>query len=136
MLSGIPYNILIIDIPQRLQTISGLSPFQAGVRLIPFNFLISFGTVVINIVAKVTGILPINLILFGSIIQLIGLALFCTLPTDGSIPAAMYGYQSIAGFGIGCVIGILLQMPPKVVGKRDLGEPSALMQTLSSPQSC
>lgn len=127
MLSGIPYNILVIDIPQRLQTISGLSPFQAGVRLIPFNFLISFGTVVINIVAKVTGILPINLILFGSITQLIGLALFCTLPTDGSIPAAMYGYQSIVGFGIGCVIGILLQMPPKVVGKRDLGEPSALM---------
>lgn len=32
LLSGIPYNIIVIDIPQRLQTVNGISPLGAGIR--------------------------------------------------------------------------------------------------------
>ncbi|PVI01633.1 MFS general substrate transporter [Periconia macrospinosa] len=129
MLSGIPYNIIVIDIPQRFQAVSGLTPFDAGVRLLPFNFLISFASVMVNVIAGATGILPVYILLFGSAIQLVGLALFSTLPTDGTIPAAIYGYQVLGGFGIGCVMGILLQIPPQVVQKRDIAISSgALLQ--------
>lgn len=122
MLSGIPYNIIVIDIPQRFQAVSGLTPFDAGIRLLPFNFLISFASVMVNVIAGATGILPVYILLFGSAIQLVGLVLFSSLPTDDTIPAAIYGYQVLSGFGIGCVMGILLQIPPQVVQKRDIGK--------------
>ncbi|KAH9860969.1 hypothetical protein IAQ61_010705 [Plenodomus lingam] len=41
-LSGIPYNILIINVPQRYQDVTGTSPLTAAIRLIPFNIMISF----------------------------------------------------------------------------------------------
>ncbi|KAL0260906.1 hypothetical protein SLS55_004598 [Diplodia seriata] len=132
LLSGIPYNILIMAIPQHFQTVAGLSPLAAGVRLLPFNLLISSAAVLINVVAGTTGIAPVYLILTGSVVQLVGISLLCTLPTDGNsaiVPAAMYGYQMLAGCGIGCVFGILLQLPPRLVEKRDLAISSgALLQ--------
>ncbi|KAL1622846.1 hypothetical protein SLS54_004866 [Diplodia seriata] len=125
LVSGIPYTILVMAIPQHFQTVAGLSPLAAGVRLLPFNLLISSAAVLINVVAGTTGVAPVYLILTGSVVQLVGISLLCTLPTDGNsaiVPAAMYGYQMLAGCGIGCVFGILLQLPPQLVEKRDLGE--------------
>ncbi|OMP88200.1 putative transporter C3H1.06c [Diplodia seriata] len=132
LLSGIPYTILVMAIPQHFQTVAGLSPLAAGVRLLPFNLLISSAAVLINVVAGTTGVAPVYLILTGSVVQLVGISLLCTLPTDGNsaiVPAAMYGYQMLAGCGIGCVFGILLQLPPRLVEKRDLAISSgALLQ--------
>ncbi|KAL1642365.1 hypothetical protein SLS58_005439 [Diplodia intermedia] len=137
LLSGIPYNVLVIAIPQHLQTVAGLSPLAAGARLLPFNLLISCAAVLINVVAGATGVAPVHLILAGSVVQLVGISLLCTLPTtDGGgggggtvVPAAMYGYQMLAGCGVGCVFGILLQLPPRLVERRDLAISSgALLQ--------
>ena len=99
----------------------GTTPLGAGIRLIPFNFLISFASVFVNILAAKARIKPIYLLLTGSAFQLIGLALFTTLSDDTTIPAAIYGYEIISGFGIGMVIGICLVIPPHVVETRDLG---------------
>ena len=119
--SGVPYIIIVINIPQRFQGLYGTSPFEAGVRLIPFNFLIAFGIVVANISAAKTRIPPIYLLFIGSTIQLIGLALFSTLSSDPHIPPVIYGWEVLSGFGIGIVFGILLLIPPQVVEQRDLG---------------
>lgn len=119
--SGVPYNIIVINIPQRFQGLYGTSPFEAGVRLVPFNFLIALGTVVANISAAKTRIRPIYLLFIGSTIQLIGLALFSTLSSDLHIPSVIYGWEVLSGFGIGIVFGILLLIPPQVVEQRDLG---------------
>ncbi len=121
LLSGIPYNIIVIDIPQRFQAVYGTSPFGAGVRLIPFNFLIALSSVLVNIVASKTRIPPIFLLLAGSIIQLIGLALFSTLSDGLMVPSVIYGWEVISGTGIGIVMGMLLVLPPHLVEPRDLG---------------
>ena len=121
LFSGIPYNTVVITIPQRFQAVYGTSPLGAGVRLIPFNFLISFASVFVNILAAKARIKPIYLLLVGSALQLIGLTLFTTIPDDTTVPAAIYGYEIISGFGIGMVIGICLVIPPHVVETRDLG---------------
>lgn len=112
----------MINIPQRFQGLYGISPFEAGVRLIPFNFLIAVGTVVANISAAKTRIPPIYFLFIGSTIQLIGLALFSTLSSDPHIPPVIYGWEVLSGFGIGIVFGILLLIPPQVVEPRDLGQ--------------
>ena len=131
-LSGIPYNIIIIDIPQRLQTVHGTSALGAGVRLIPFNFMIALGCILVNVFAMRTRAPPIYLVLAGSIIQLIGLSLFSTLSSSNIMtpaPAVLYGWEVLSGFGIGMVWGMLLVIPPHVVEHRDLALSSgALLQ--------
>ena len=121
LFSGIPYNTIVITMPQRFQAVYGTSPLGAGVRLIPFNFLISIGSVLVNVIATKARIKPIYLLLIGSALQLIGLALFTTLPDGTTIPATIYGYEIISGFGIGMVIGICLVIPPHVVETKDIG---------------
>lgn len=112
----------MITIPQRFQAVYGTSPLGAGVRLLPFNFLISFATVFVNIVAAKARIKPIYLLFIGSALQLIGLALFSTLTDDTTISSSIYGFEVISGFGVGMVIGISLVIPPHVVEYRDLGK--------------
>ena len=132
LLSGIPYNIIIIDIPQRLQTVNGISPLGAGIRLIPFNFMIALGCIVINVFAMRTRIAPIYLVFAGSIIELIGLSLLSTLSSTNIMAPAqsvIYGWEVLSGFGIGMVWGMLLVIPPHVVQHRDLAISSgALLQ--------
>lgn len=132
LLSGIPYNIIVIDIPQRLQTVNGISSIGAGVRLVPFNFMIALGCILINVFAKRTRVAPIYLVFAGSIIQLIGLSLFSTLSSDAIMtpaPSVLYGWEVLSGSGIGMVWGMLLVIPPHVVEHRDLAISSgALLQ--------
>ncbi|KAF2689042.1 MFS general substrate transporter [Lentithecium fluviatile CBS 122367] len=119
-MSGIPYNILIINIPQRFQDLDGSSPMGAAVRLIPFNLLIAVTCVLVNVFLMKSGVPCVYFLLLGSIIQVGGLAWFCVLPQDGTLPSTIYGCQIITGFGIGCILGITLLMPPLVVDKKDL----------------
>ncbi|KAF6221940.1 hypothetical protein HO133_001908 [Letharia lupina] len=132
LLSGIPYNIIVIDIPQRLQTVNGISPLGAGIRLVPFNFMIALGCILINVFAMRTRIAPIYLVFAGSIVQLIGLSLFSTLSSNDILtpaPSVIYGREVLSGFGIGMVWGMLLVIPPHVVEHRDLAISSgALLQ--------
>lgn len=132
LLSGIPYNIIIIDIPQRLQTVNGISPLGAGIRLVPFNFMIALGCILINVFAMRTRIAPIYLLFAGSVVELIGLSLFSTLSSTDimtTAPSVLYGWEVLSGFGIGMVWGMLLVIPPHVVEHRDLAISSgALLQ--------
>jgi MFS family permease len=121
-MSGIPYNILIINIPQRFQDLNGASPMASAVRLIPFNLLIAITCVMVNVFLMKSGTPCVYFLLFGSIIQVGGLAWFSVLPQDGKLSAQIYGCQIITGFGIGCILGITLLMPPLVVDKKDLGK--------------
>ena len=85
----------------------------------PFTFASPVGSVIAAIVAK--KIPPIYLVLFASILQVVGFALLTTIPfTLNTIPA-MYGYEVIAGFGIGINITLLILMTPFSVEKRDHG---------------
>lgn len=107
--------------PQRFQAVDDVSPFGAGVRLIPFNLLIALGSVAVNLVASKARIPPIYLLFTGSALQIVGIALFSFLPEEGAVPAAIYGYEVLIGFGIGMVFGMCLIIPPHVVEARDLG---------------
>ena len=122
LLSGIPYNVIVVDTPQRFQAIDGVSAFGAGVRLIPFNLLVALGSVVVNLVAARTRIPPIFFLFAGSILELTGIALLSSLPDGKAIPSAVYGYEALAGFDIGMMFGMCLVIPPHVVEARDLGE--------------
>ncbi|KAF5877909.1 putative mfs multidrug transporter protein [Botrytis fragariae] len=129
LLSGIPFNAVTINIPQRFQVVDGMSPVAAGVHLIPFNALIAFGTVIANVIVGKAHIPLIYLMFIGSILQIVGISLMSTIPNGLNVNSAIYGYEAIAGLGIGIVYGMVIVIPPHIVERRDLAISSgALLQ--------
>ena len=99
-LSGISIYSVNIYLPQRFQLANGLSPVDAGVRMLVLLVVSSVATglgasicVVINIVYPI--------LVVGFMLQILGLGLMSSLPVDEAVLARQYGYQTILGFGFG-----------------------------------
>jgi hypothetical protein len=65
----------------------------------------------------------VYILLFGAAIQVTGSALLSTVPTSSAIPAQVYVYQGLVGFGTGINLACLIVMTPFAVEKRDKGKP-------------
>ena len=117
---GAPFNVVIFLIPQRFQVVNGTSPLGAGTRLLPFTCASPIGSMIASIVAK-KKVPPLYLVVFGSCLQVVGFSLLSTLPTTAHIAHRQYGYQVIAGFGVGINISTLILMTPFCVQKKDQG---------------
>ncbi|KAF5855224.1 hypothetical protein ETB97_009653 [Aspergillus alliaceus] len=118
--SGCPWNVVVVYVSQRFQILERLSPLGAGIRLIPYTAIATLSTSIANI-ACLRGRIPfVYLIFAGSILHTVGMVLLSTLPQSDSFPRAGYGYEVIAGVGIGISIGICILAVPYVVETRDL----------------
>lgn len=104
---------------------NGLSPLNAGIRLMPFTFAAPVGSVISAMVAGKIKLPPIYIVIFASILQVIGFVLLSTLPASSRLDHAQYGYEIIAGFGCGVNISLLLLMTPFTVEPRDKGTRSS-----------
>lgn len=79
---GFPFNVMVLNLPQRFQTILGVSPIEAGVRLLPYVLGSSIGAVIANLVCSKFNLAFITMLLAGGILQVIGLPLLATLTTE------------------------------------------------------
>ena len=120
--------MVIVSLPQRFQAVNDASALGAGIRLIPYSLVAALGSAVANILCSKKQIPPIYFLLLGGILHVIGLACLSTLPTNGEYPAAGYGYEVLAGAGVGITFGILILTTPFVVDARDLGKLPAAQQ--------
>ena len=118
-LTGAPFTVAVIQIPQRFQAVNNLPPLGAGIRLLPFALTCAIGSVVTAGVAGKAKIPPIYLMLGGSAIQVVGFALLSTAPKTTRISHAQYGYEAISGFAVGVNLCCLIMMTPFAVEKRD-----------------
>lgn len=107
---------------QRFQLINRLKPLDAGVHIIPYAALATVATMLTCLASRKLRIPVVYFALGGSIIHTIGMALLTTLPENSSYPAKGYGFEAIAGAGVGITIGILTLAVPFIVEGRDLGE--------------
>ncbi|KAK6602984.1 major facilitator superfamily transporter [Botrytis cinerea] len=112
---GGPWFVTIFQLPQRFQVVDGISALDAGFKLIPFTVLAPVGSVISAVLAGKVKVPPIYLVLIASCIQVIGFALLSTLPIAAAASSAQYGYQVIAGFGVGINISTLILMTPYYV---------------------
>lgn len=55
---------------------------------------------------------PIFFIMIGSGLQVVGFALLSTLTISEVVPVSQYGFQVIAGFGVGINLSTLLLITP------------------------
>lgn len=63
----------------------------------------------------------------GAAFQLVGLALFVSDPIGLSITARVYGYEILAGVGVGISFGTLVVLTPSSVQPRDLATATSAM---------
>ncbi|KID83966.1 Major facilitator superfamily domain, general substrate transporter [Metarhizium guizhouense ARSEF 977] len=119
LLLGGPTVIGMFIIPQRFQLVYGTSGLDAGVRLIPFTAAIPVSSVIASSLVGKYKVPPLYLIMSGSCLQILGFGLLGTLPATLEIPARIYGYELIAGWGCGINFSLLFLMVPFVIEKRD-----------------
>lgn len=97
--------VTLVQIPQRLQVLYGLSPLDAAVRLLPFTIMLAVGGILGSIFGQKYLSTPMYGQLFGAILQLVATICFTVLPlqysASGHIPASQYGFQILMGFGSG-----------------------------------
>lgn len=110
----------MVILPQRYQIVNGLGAIDAGIRLTPFNALISFSSVLVSGILAQTRIAPVYLIAAGSVLQLAGLVPMAYLSDDGNLESSLYGFQVLAGLGVGIAFGVAVLLPPVLVERRDL----------------
>ncbi|KAJ5936551.1 hypothetical protein N7466_003001 [Penicillium verhagenii] len=119
-LCGCPWNVVIVYLAQRFQVVSNLSPLEAGVHIIPYSAVATVATMLACLASRKFRIPVVYFALLGSILHTVGMALLSTLPETTTYPREGYGYEAIAGAGVGITIGILTLAVPFVVETRDL----------------
>ncbi|TGO51456.1 hypothetical protein BCON_0161g00290 [Botryotinia convoluta] len=123
-LIGAPFTCATIQIPQRFQTVNGLSPYEAGVRLLAFIVMAPVGAVIGAGLVTKFKIKPTYALLCGTVFQLIGAICFVTLPYSTEIKTSQYGFQVIFGVGSGISNAIATTSVPSIVQRKDI--PAAL----------
>ncbi|KAI0144466.1 drug resistance transporter [Xylariaceae sp. FL1272] len=118
-LSGTVSTTCIITIPMRYQTSSGLSPLQAGIRLIPLSLTIQIGAMLVAVLTKRGRLAPFYLLLTGAILELIGCVFMSRGPVETPDWHALYGFEVVTGVGVGLSIGAVTLMIPYAIEDRD-----------------
>ena len=112
-----------MNIPQRFQAVNAASPTRAGVSLLPLLLMTPLASGVSGFLVSNQKIKfpPLYLIILGSILQLLGVALETSLGTNPANPdKQQYAYETIMGLGFGLVLSSLLTLIPLVVNKKDM----------------
>ncbi|KAI1171984.1 putative efflux pump antibiotic resistance protein [Nemania sp. FL0916] len=119
VLLGGSLTVTVFQLPQRFQLLNGLSGLDAGVRLIPFGAAFPVGCVVGARVASKWRVAPVMIVPVGTTLQALGFALLGTLSTEPRLHPRTYGFEILAGFGVGMNYQSLYLMIPFVTTKRD-----------------
>ncbi|KAL9609135.1 MAG: hypothetical protein Q9167_006079 [Letrouitia subvulpina] len=119
-LVGVPFNVVIVSLPQRFQAVSNTSALGAGIRLIPYSVVAALGSAIANVVCAKARIPLLYFLLVGAVLHVLGLTLLSTVSSAGPFPVAGYGYEVLAGAGVGITFGILILAVPYTVEARDL----------------
>ncbi|CAG8253813.1 unnamed protein product [Penicillium salamii] len=120
-LCGCPWNVVIVYLAQRFQLLNQLSPLEAGIRIIPYTAVATVMTIITCLMSRKARIPVIYFALSGSILHTVGnLLLSSQVQQASSFFTAGYGYQAMAGAGVGISLGILTLATPYVVETKDL----------------
>jgi hypothetical protein len=113
ILSGAPFTVAVIQIPQRYQAVGDNSPIRAGVNLLPFTLLLSVGSIFASISTSKSRAPPIFVFLVGAILQTVGCALMSTLGVE--VGRKAYGYEVILALGLGMNLGMGIILTPQLI---------------------
>ncbi|GKT93539.1 MFS multidrug transporter protein [Colletotrichum tofieldiae] len=116
--TGPAFMTALINLPQRFQAVNGLSPFNAGVHLLPLLLSSPLATAVSGHLATKWDVSPFYLLLFGATMQMLGIGLASSAAPDQL--RRLLGFEVIMGFGFGMTLVTLLIYVPFLVDRADL----------------
>lgn len=105
----------MIQIPERFQILNKLSPFEAGVRLLPLIVTSPILSIISSLVVAKYHVKHAYALLLGIAFQIAGAVLFYLLPNSPHVSPAQYGYQVLLGIGIGINNSVLVTAVPFMV---------------------
>ncbi|KAI0544897.1 putative multidrug resistance protein fnx1 [Xylaria curta] len=115
-----------IELPIRYQTTLGVSPLQAGLRLLPLSVVGPLGAIITAIVCKNRRVPPVYAGLVGTFLQIIGLVFFTRSPPTNPGWSALYGFEVLVALGFGTEICLVSLLTPFIAEKRDLAVATAV----------
>ena len=101
--SGIPLYSIYIYLPQRFQIVNGLSPLNSGIHLLLVPLVCFTATGIGSGLSFIRNV-SYPLLVAALALQCLSIGLMTTLPSTASIPATLYGYETILGFGFGLAL--------------------------------
>ncbi|KAK7996827.1 phospho-2-dehydro-3-deoxyheptonate aldolase- phenylalanine-inhibited [Apiospora arundinis] len=122
-ITGFPFMMILIFLPQRFQLQNGLSPLDTGIRMLPLLVSSATGAAIAGIITMRKNI-TWYMLLFSVCLQMLGLGLMITLPTTGEIYRVQYAYQALLGLGFGCTMTsyiVLMRVEVGENGEKDAG---------------
>lgn len=120
LLTGFPYFVAVINLPQRFQVVNGDSPIKAGVHLLPLLGSMALSKILSAAVtfswsnrilgsfiggaasSKKNNTSPI--LIFATCLIFLGCGLLSTLSGGREFYKPTYGYQVLLGFGVGLTL--------------------------------
>ena len=118
------FFVLLYYLPIYFQAVSGTSPAESGVRIIPLLATSSVFAIVSGLVLSMTGDYQVVMIT-GNVLITLGSALIYTLDVDSPV-AEWVGYQIPAGIGLGLSVQITIIACQSLVDATDLSTVSAM----------
>ncbi|OIW28775.1 MFS general substrate transporter [Coniochaeta ligniaria NRRL 30616] len=118
LLTGPPFMTVLINLPQRFQAVSGSTPFEAGIHLLPLLLSSPLATALAGQLVSKGNVPPFYMLLAGASLQLLGLGLASSAGVDGD--KMMYGFEVIMGFSFGMTLIMLIVYVPFVVERADM----------------
>lgn len=118
---GFPFTSVIVNLPQRAQTVYAYNSDRAGITLLPLLLTSPLATVVSGLLTSNGKVPPAYIVIVGAAIQVIGMGLVCSLPTDTlTLPPKQYAFEVVMGIGFGLTLSTILTLAPLVADPKDL----------------
>lgn len=121
--TGAPFNVVLVYVPQQAQILLGKSPLDSGIYLIGYSAVAAVAAALVTIASSRGRIPFIYSLLGGCAIHTVGVGLLSTVATSKGFHVTDIVYEVIAGAGIGLTMGILILSIPYIVEDRDIGRP-------------
>ena len=128
--SGVLLVTVIIEMPEKFQSVEFTSALDAGVRILPYTLMVAFGSAITRSLTVKGRVPPIFVLAFATALQILGMGLLYSTSRDLSTPNKVYGFEILAGFGVGLTLVTLLNVARFCVERKYLGTPPPLLPLL------
>ncbi|KAJ4339087.1 hypothetical protein N0V87_003522 [Didymella glomerata] len=98
-LTGMPFYVVFVQLPQRFQTVNFTSAERAGILLLPCTMVSPVGAMAAGIAVK--KIAAEYVFILAAAMVCVGTGLMGSLPTYSHLWTGIYGYEIIVGLGMG-----------------------------------